>query len=86
MSLDFQVPKASLFIYFLITAYYYSVSLSEHMVQISPGKTKKGELSIFPRSFTVLSHCLHMLPTKERPPRGTAEAPLTLKVWRIRCG
>ncbi|OAO95910.1 hypothetical protein AXX17_AT5G06000 [Arabidopsis thaliana] len=44
-----------------------------------PGKTKKGELSIFPRSFTVLSHCLHMLPTKERPPRGTAEAPLTLK-------
>ncbi|EFH54605.1 predicted protein [Arabidopsis lyrata subsp. lyrata] len=26
-----------------------------------PGKTKRGELSIFPRSFTVLSHCLHML-------------------------
>ncbi|CAH8312766.1 unnamed protein product [Eruca vesicaria subsp. sativa] len=27
-----------------------------------PGKTKRGELSIFPRSFTVLSPCLHMLP------------------------
>ncbi|KAF2574850.1 hypothetical protein F2Q70_00006552 [Brassica cretica] len=29
----------------------------------SPGKTKRGELSIFPRSFTVLSPCLHMLPS-----------------------
>lgn len=28
-----------------------------------PGKTKRGELSIFPRSFTVLSPCLHMLPS-----------------------
>ncbi|CAA7016136.1 unnamed protein product [Microthlaspi erraticum] len=27
-----------------------------------PGKTKRGELSIFPRSFVVLSHCLHMIP------------------------
>ncbi|KAG2262766.1 hypothetical protein Bca52824_069845, partial [Brassica carinata] len=26
-------------------------------------KTKRGELSIFPRSFTVLSPCLHMLPS-----------------------
>ncbi|KAJ9159831.1 hypothetical protein P3X46_025295 [Hevea brasiliensis] len=31
-----------------------------------PGKTKRGELSIFPRSFTVLSHCLHMMP-REKP-------------------
>ncbi|KAJ4893394.1 Lysine--tRNA ligase [Raphanus sativus] len=29
-----------------------------------PGKSKKGELSIFPRSFIVLSHCLHMMPKK----------------------
>ena len=28
-----------------------------------PGKSKKGELSIFPRSFTVLSPCLHMPPS-----------------------
>ncbi|KAL6191718.1 hypothetical protein ACLB2K_038108 [Fragaria x ananassa] len=33
-----------------------------------PGKTKRGELSIFPRSFTVLSHCLHMLP-RSKPER-----------------
>ncbi|XP_076933082.1 lysine--tRNA ligase-like [Bidens hawaiensis] len=30
-----------------------------------PGKSKKGELSIFPKSFTVLSHCLHMLPRQK---------------------
>jgi lysyl-tRNA synthetase, class II len=28
-----------------------------------PGKSKMGELSIFPRSFVVLSPCLHMPPT-----------------------
>ncbi|CAH9101311.1 unnamed protein product [Cuscuta europaea] len=27
-----------------------------------PGKTKRGELSIFVKSFTVLSHCVHMMP------------------------
>jgi lysyl-tRNA synthetase class 2 len=27
-----------------------------------PGKSKKGELSIFPTSITLLSPCLHMLP------------------------
>ncbi|XP_050372453.1 lysine--tRNA ligase-like [Argentina anserina] len=37
-----------------------------------PGKTKRGELSIFPRSFTVLSHCLHMLP-RPKPERGVPE-------------
>uniref|UniRef100_A0A1J3FTW9 Lysine--tRNA ligase n=2 Tax=Noccaea caerulescens TaxID=107243 RepID=A0A1J3FTW9_NOCCA len=30
-----------------------------------PGKSKRGELSIFPRSFVVLSHCLHMLPNQK---------------------
>ena len=29
-----------------------------------PGKSKKGELSIFPRTFQVLSPCLHMLPLR----------------------
>lgn len=27
-----------------------------------PGKTKKGELSIMPKTITLLSPCLHMLP------------------------
>ncbi|XP_073142579.1 lysine--tRNA ligase, cytoplasmic-like isoform X2 [Henckelia pumila] len=27
-----------------------------------PGKSKRGELSIFPKTFMVLSHCLHMMP------------------------
>uniref|UniRef100_A0A2P2KDD8 Lysine--tRNA ligase n=1 Tax=Rhizophora mucronata TaxID=61149 RepID=A0A2P2KDD8_RHIMU len=30
-----------------------------------PGKTKRGELSIFPQSFVVLSYCLHMLPRQK---------------------
>ncbi|XP_043695520.1 lysine--tRNA ligase, cytoplasmic isoform X2 [Telopea speciosissima] len=33
-----------------------------------PGKSKRGELSIFPRSFTVLSHCLHMMPRQKAGP------------------
>lgn len=33
-----------------------------------PGKTKRGELSIFPTSFTVLSHCLHMMPRQKAGP------------------
>jgi lysyl-tRNA synthetase, class II len=28
----------------------------------TPGKSKKGELSVFPKSFTLLSPCFHMLP------------------------
>ncbi len=31
-------------------------------VQGSPGKSKKGELSIIPRRIILLSPCLHMLP------------------------
>ena len=27
-----------------------------------PGKSKRGQLSIFPNTFTVLAPCLHMLP------------------------
>ncbi|XP_039066838.1 lysine--tRNA ligase, cytoplasmic-like isoform X1 [Hibiscus syriacus] len=33
-----------------------------------PGKTKRGELSIFPKSFIVLSHCLHMMPRQKAGP------------------
>ncbi|XP_038721790.1 lysine--tRNA ligase, cytoplasmic-like isoform X2 [Tripterygium wilfordii] len=33
-----------------------------------PGKTKKGELSIFPKRFIVLSHCLHMMPRQKAAP------------------
>ncbi|PIA47701.1 hypothetical protein AQUCO_01400358v1 [Aquilegia coerulea] len=33
-----------------------------------PGKSKKGELSIFPKSVTVLSHCLHMMPSQKGGP------------------
>ena len=29
------------------------------------GKTKRGELSIFPKSFVLLSHCLHMMPRQK---------------------
>lgn len=32
------------------------------------GKSKRGELSIFPKSFTVLSHCLHMMPRQKVAP------------------
>ena len=32
-------------------------------VEGHPGKSKKGELSIFPVKFTVLSPCLHMPPS-----------------------
>lgn len=33
-----------------------------------PGKSKKGELSIFPSEMTLLSPCLRMLPTVRRHP------------------
>ncbi|XP_077220938.1 lysine--tRNA ligase, cytoplasmic-like [Tasmannia lanceolata] len=52
-----------------------------------PGKSKRGELSIFPRSFVVLSPCLHMMPRQKATP-GTDnvyakknEARVTTDVW-----
>ena len=43
-----------------------------------PGKSKKGELSLFPTSFQVLSPCLHMLPLRrldnQVPPATPAAA------------
>ncbi|KAL6977802.1 DNA helicase [Sarracenia purpurea var. burkii] len=38
-----------------------------------PGKTKRGELSVFPRSFILLSHCLHMMPP-QKAGRGSNNA------------
>lgn len=35
---------------------------------LNVGKTKRGELSIFPKSFVVLSHCLHMMPRQKTGP------------------
>ncbi|PON34533.1 Lysine-tRNA ligase, class II [Parasponia andersonii] len=40
-----------------------------------PGKTKRGELSIFPKSFLVLSHCLHMMP-RQKAASGSENANL----------
>ncbi|PKU78612.1 lysine--tRNA ligase [Dendrobium catenatum] len=33
-----------------------------------PGKSKRGELSVFPKTFVVLSHCLHMMPRQKAAP------------------
>ncbi|KAJ7960325.1 Lysine--tRNA ligase [Quillaja saponaria] len=44
-----------------------------------PGKTKRGELSIFPKSFIVLSHCLHMMPRQKAGPAENAN--LQKSVW-----
>ncbi|XP_030944089.1 lysine--tRNA ligase, cytoplasmic-like isoform X2 [Quercus lobata] len=43
-----------------------------------PGKTRRGELSIFPRSFIVLSHCLHMMP-RQKPKAGSVSDNANLK-------
>ncbi|PPS08442.1 hypothetical protein GOBAR_AA12199 [Gossypium barbadense] len=37
------------------------------------GKTKRGELSIFPMSFLVLSHCLHMMPRQKAGPDASVK-------------
>ncbi|XP_073270765.1 lysine--tRNA ligase-like isoform X2 [Primulina huaijiensis] len=44
-----------------------------------PGKSKRGELSIFPKTFVVLSHCLHMMPRPKIGP-GSDNAKVT-DVW-----
>ncbi|CAA3019466.1 lysine--tRNA ligase-like [Olea europaea subsp. europaea] len=44
-----------------------------------PGKSKRGELSIFPKTFIVLSHCLHMMPRQKIGP-GSDNAKKT-DVW-----
>ncbi|KAK1323939.1 Lysine--tRNA ligase [Acorus calamus] len=44
-----------------------------------PGKSKRGELSILPRSFVVLSPCLHMMP-KLRATKKT-ESKASMDLW-----
>ncbi|KAL4301833.1 hypothetical protein GQ457_10G000760 [Hibiscus cannabinus] len=41
----------------------------EHIIRI----TKRGELSIFPKSFIVLSHCLHMMPRQKAGPDASVK-------------
>ncbi|KNA24062.1 hypothetical protein SOVF_019180 [Spinacia oleracea] len=45
-----------------------------------PGKSKRGELSIFPKSFVVLSHCLHMLP-RQKAAAAASENAHKGEVW-----
>ncbi|CAI0555849.1 unnamed protein product, partial [Linum tenue] len=46
-----------------------------------PGKTKRGELSIFPRKFEVLSHCLHMMPRQKAAPGSDNAGVKKAEVW-----
>ncbi|GJP43012.1 hypothetical protein CLOM_g2520 [Closterium sp. NIES-68] len=39
-----------------------------------PGKSKRGELSVFPRSMLVLAPCLHMMPKEKKKAPGAAGA------------
>ncbi|CAI5472898.1 unnamed protein product [Closterium sp. Yama58-4] len=39
-----------------------------------PGKSKRGELSVFPRSMLVLAPCLHMMPKEKKKAPGAAVA------------
>lgn len=51
-------------------------------VQGFPGKSKKGELSIFPTHFQVLSPCLHMLPrTKAFAAKKDSQQEKTASTW-----
>lgn len=49
-----------------------------------PGKSKKGELSIFPVDFQVLSPCLHMLPLRRLD--NQVHAPLQASLKRCIVG
>ncbi|GAB2224848.1 hypothetical protein Drorol1_Dr00005625 [Drosera rotundifolia] len=42
-----------------------------------PGKTKRGELSIFPKTSVVLSHCLHMMPRQKAGPENANKS----EIW-----
>ncbi|KAK4265493.1 hypothetical protein QN277_026541 [Acacia crassicarpa] len=45
-----------------------------------PGKSKRGELSIFPKTFKLLSHCLLMMP-KQKSAAAADNANLKKQVW-----
>lgn len=46
-----------------------------------PGKSRTGELSIFPKNFIVLSHCLHMMPKQESAAAAADNANLMGNQW-----
>ncbi|KAI3754671.1 hypothetical protein L1987_54458 [Smallanthus sonchifolius] len=46
-----------------------------------PGKSKRGELSIFPKSFTVLSHCLHMMPREKSAAAADKSSAKNIDAW-----
>jgi len=45
-----------------------------------PGKSRTGELSIFPKTFIVLSHCLHMMPKQESAAAAADNANLMVNI------
>ncbi|KAL8149470.1 hypothetical protein AgCh_006470 [Apium graveolens] len=46
-----------------------------------PGKSKRGELSMFPKSFVVLSHCLHMMPRQKPAASSDIESVKKIDAW-----
>ncbi|KHN03344.1 Lysine--tRNA ligase [Glycine soja] len=46
-----------------------------------PGKSKKGELSIFPKNFVSLSHCLHMMPRQKSAAAAIDNVNLKRNPW-----
>ena len=48
-------------------------------IEGSPGKTKKGELSVVPRKMHLLSPCLHMLPHRHFGVKNKVR--ITKRVW-----
>ncbi|WOH01212.1 hypothetical protein DCAR_0520593 [Daucus carota subsp. sativus] len=46
-----------------------------------PGKSKRGELSMFPKSFIVLSHCLHMMPRQKPASSSDNESVKKIDAW-----
>lgn len=45
------------------------------------GKSKRGELSIFPKKFIVLSPCLHMMPRQKAAPGADNAAAKVKSLW-----
>ncbi len=48
-----------------------------------PGKSRNGELSIFPAALQVLSPCLHMLPVARTGLKSQVTRPLTPRLSRV---
>ncbi|KAL8149466.1 hypothetical protein AgCh_006467 [Apium graveolens] len=46
-----------------------------------PGKSKRGELSMFPKSYVVLSPCLHMMPRQKPAASSDIESVKKIDAW-----